>query len=168
MRVQKTFAKLVNSEPCYTQWFDRDNPSGSGDYETTPKIQQENPEKICSKPISCEVQTINGTPVDLTTDNIKICTVLDGFSCINEHQNGKQCKDYKIRYKCPEDFCKDDSEPCFTQWFDRDNPSGSGDYETVIEIRGEYPDQLCTNPISCEVQTIHGTPAELTSDNIKM
>uniref|UniRef100_A0A4W3I6Y4 WxxW domain-containing protein n=1 Tax=Callorhinchus milii TaxID=7868 RepID=A0A4W3I6Y4_CALMI len=146
---------FLDSEPCYTQWFDRDNPSGNGDYETTPEINNEYPDKICKKPISCEVQTTHGTPAELT--------IIGGFSCENKHQNGGKCKDYKIRYKCPEDFCKDDT--CYTKWFDRDNPSGNGDFETTPEIQQEYPDQICKDPISCEVQTTEGTPVELTSDN---
>uniref|UniRef100_A0A4W3HNS0 WxxW domain-containing protein n=1 Tax=Callorhinchus milii TaxID=7868 RepID=A0A4W3HNS0_CALMI len=143
------------SAVCYTEWFDRDNPSGDGDYETVTDIREEYPQQLCKNPLSCEVETIEGIPAELT-----------GFVCVNKQQKGRHCKDYKIRFKCPEDFCK--TEPCYTQWFDRDNPSGNGDYETTPEINNEYPDKICKKPISCEVQTTHGTPAELTSDNIDL
>uniref|UniRef100_A0A4W3HNS9 WxxW domain-containing protein n=1 Tax=Callorhinchus milii TaxID=7868 RepID=A0A4W3HNS9_CALMI len=146
-----------HSEPCYTQWFNRDIPSGDGDYETVPEIKHEYPNQLCDKPIACEVQTVHGTPAELTR-----------FICENKHQKGKECKDYKIRFKCPEDFCNVDSNVCYTQWFEHDDTSKNGQYETITDLRKEFPDQLCEEPISCEVQTIEGTPVEITGDTIKL
>uniref|UniRef100_A0A673N7C3 Si:dkey-205h13.2 n=1 Tax=Sinocyclocheilus rhinocerous TaxID=307959 RepID=A0A673N7C3_9TELE len=45
-----------------------------------------------------------------------------------------------------------------TPWFDRDNPGGLGDYETLSLLLIRYPLQVCTQPIAIEVTTISGTP----------
>ncbi|XP_010790828.1 cartilage intermediate layer protein 1-like [Notothenia coriiceps] len=42
---------------CWTDWFDRDNPSGSGDWEPLSNLRRENPGKICEYPLSIEVVT---------------------------------------------------------------------------------------------------------------
>uniref|UniRef100_A0A673MUM8 WxxW domain-containing protein n=1 Tax=Sinocyclocheilus rhinocerous TaxID=307959 RepID=A0A673MUM8_9TELE len=47
---------------------------------------------------------------------------------------------------------------CRTPWFDRDDPSGLGDNETLSLLLIRYPLQVCTQPIAIEVTTISGTP----------
>ncbi|KAF3849995.1 hypothetical protein F7725_019714 [Dissostichus mawsoni] len=42
---------------CWTDWFDRDNPSGSGDWELSSDLRKENPGKICDYPLYIEVVT---------------------------------------------------------------------------------------------------------------
>uniref|UniRef100_A0AAV2J4P2 WxxW domain-containing protein n=1 Tax=Knipowitschia caucasica TaxID=637954 RepID=A0AAV2J4P2_KNICA len=54
---------------CWTPWFDRDNPSGKGDYETIYHLRKENPGKICDKPLGIEVRTISGLPASSTGNN---------------------------------------------------------------------------------------------------
>lgn len=49
---------------------------------------------------------------------------------------------------------------CYTKWFDRDNPSGQGDYETLKELTAEYPRQICTKPLAIQAATLTGVPAE--------
>ncbi|XP_078095332.1 uncharacterized protein LOC144510017 isoform X4 [Mustelus asterias] len=146
---------------CKTEWFDRDNPSGNGDYEDLVNLRKEYPGQICSKPVACEVETTSGVPASDTGDNIPQCSISSGFACVNEEQNDGSCEDYRIRFFCPESFCS-----CRTEWFDRDNPSGNGDYEDLVNLRKEYPGQICSKPVACEVETTSGVPASDTGDNI--
>ncbi|XP_054650853.1 uncharacterized protein LOC129191490 [Dunckerocampus dactyliophorus] len=149
---------------CWTQWFDRDNPSGRGDYETLGHLRREYPERICPKPFDIEVQTTSGMSMASTGDVIVIADTSRGFICQNSDQKRGRCSDYRVRFRCPIDFC---SPPgCWTQWFDRDNPSGSGDYETLGSLRREYPDAICPKPYEIEVQTTSGMSMASTGDVI--
>ncbi|XP_059494000.1 uncharacterized protein si:dkey-205h13.2 [Stegostoma tigrinum] len=146
---------------CKTQWFDRDNPTGKGDYEDLVNLRKEQPGKICRNPTACEVETTSGVPASSTGDNIPECNISSGFACVNKDQDDGTCEDYKIRFFCPESFCS-----CKTEWFDRDNPSGNGDYEDLVNLQKEYPNQICSRPTGCEVETTAGVPASETGDNI--
>lgn len=57
---------------------------------------------------------------------------------------------------------------CRKPWIDRDNPGGVGDYETLINILAEYPQQVCPQPIAIEVATISGTTVMPTGNNFEM
>ena len=48
---------------CWTQWFDRDDPGGTGDYEVLDELRRENPGKICDNPSVIEVRTLDGRTV---------------------------------------------------------------------------------------------------------
>ncbi|XP_055515432.1 uncharacterized protein LOC129711657 [Leucoraja erinacea] len=146
---------------CKTEWFDRDDATGKGDFETLANLQMEYPGRICSNPSGCEVETVSGIPASDTGDNITPCNAAFGFTCNNEEQSDGLCEDYRIRFTCPESFCN-----CVTQWFDRDDPSGIGDFEDLENLRKAFPDQICSNPTACEVQTIAGIPASSSGNNI--
>lgn len=49
----------------------------------------------------------------------------------------------------------------WTPWFDRDNPSGNGDYETLAELIKEG-NKICTGPARIDCQTTAGIPASWT------
>ncbi|KAI5607694.1 hypothetical protein C0J50_9928, partial [Silurus asotus] len=51
---------------------------------------------------------------------------------------------------------------CYTRWFDRDDPSGFGDYETLINLRAENLGMICNLPYSIQVQTLSGADASTT------
>lgn len=53
----------------------------------------------------------------------------------------------------------------WTEWFDRDDPSGSGDWEIISDVRNANPDMICVNPSAIEVQTISGYAA-ITTGNV--
>ncbi|XP_069771676.1 mucin-5AC, partial [Narcine bancroftii] len=146
---------------CKTQWFDRDDPTGFGDYEHLTHLRNEYPGRICSNPVACEVETLSGIPVSSTGDAVSSCNVMSGFVCVNAEQSDGKCEDYRIRFTCPDSFCN-----CKTQWFDRDDVSGKGDFETLVNLQKEYPDQICSNPTACEVETLSGIPASDTGENI--
>ena len=53
---------------------------------------------------------------------------------------------------------------CWTPWFNRDNPGGTGDWEHVSQLLIENPGQICSNPIYIQVQTASGNPAQSTGE----
>lgn len=55
---------------------------------------------------------------------------------------------------------------CWTNWYDRDNPSGTGDWELLSNLRNENPGQICANPIAIEARTVDtNTPATMTGQD---
>jgi hypothetical protein len=86
----------------WTTWYDRDDASGSGDYEELSKHGD-----VCGDvPITgIECQTTDG--VDYKTAGQKVtCDMTKGFACISSNNGGSMfnptCEDYKVRYKCGE------------------------------------------------------------------
>ena len=55
--------------------------------------------------------------------------------------------------------CSESQTYCWTRWLDRDNPSGSGDWET---LRDFPQSQVCPKPIGIECQTTSGQPYQST------
>ncbi len=53
---------------------------------------------------------------------------------------------------------------CITKWFDRDDPTGYGDYELLADLLNAYPGEICPNPIAIEAQTISGQSASQTGN----
>uniref|UniRef100_A0A8C6TSM3 WxxW domain-containing protein n=1 Tax=Neogobius melanostomus TaxID=47308 RepID=A0A8C6TSM3_9GOBI len=138
---------------CWTQWFDRDNPSGPGDYETLSALHAEYPGKICAYPLQIQVLTTAWHPVSSTGDIIDTSDTVTGFICKNSLQTNGRCSDYQVRFQCPPEFCASTTPCCWTDWFDRDNPSGKGDFEILIKLRKENPGKICNNPLQIQVLT---------------
>uniref|UniRef100_A0A8D0BUA6 WxxW domain-containing protein n=1 Tax=Salvator merianae TaxID=96440 RepID=A0A8D0BUA6_SALMN len=159
---ESTSLALLTGSRCTTYWFDRDDPSGKGDYEILSELRKEYPGEICAQPIGIEAETLEGQPASTTGQIFKLSSPSEGFACVNQDQKGGFCQDYKVRFICPPDFCS----ACKTQWFDRDDPSGHGDFETLAELRREYPDQICPRPIQIEARTLSGVLASETGQNI--
>ncbi|ESO92027.1 hypothetical protein LOTGIDRAFT_121599, partial [Lottia gigantea] len=74
-----------------------------------------------------------------------------GLICKNSDQKDKRCEDYKVRFCCP----KADK---WTQWFDRDNPSGTGDWEHLASLLDAYPGRVCKHPTAVDAQLTSGAP----------
>uniref|UniRef100_A0A3B3ZEP0 WxxW domain-containing protein n=1 Tax=Periophthalmus magnuspinnatus TaxID=409849 RepID=A0A3B3ZEP0_9GOBI len=146
---------------CWTEWFDRDDPSGSGDWELLSDLRKEYPGKVCDKPVDIEVQTLSGLTPDAAGD------VVDkdkGFVCKNVDQKGKMCDDYRVRFSCYSPFCAE--EVCWTEWFDRDDASGTGDWEGLSDLQKQYPGKICKKPKYIEVVTVSGDiPATATGQD---
>ncbi|XP_039638416.1 cartilage intermediate layer protein 2-like isoform X2 [Perca fluviatilis] len=141
---------LLPKPGCWTGWFDRDDPSGTGDWETLSDLRNEYPGKICSKPLAIEARTLSGLTVAAAGDVIYLRDTTKGFVCRNQDQpRPKMCKDYRVRFSCPRSFCK----VCWTQWYNRDAPSGTGDWESLTNLRTENPGQICDSPMSIEAVT---------------
>ncbi|XP_056284654.1 mucin-5AC-like isoform X3 [Pseudoliparis swirei] len=149
---------------CWTKWFDRDNPSGNGDWETLVHLHKENPGQICPKPAAIEAQTLTGLSVAAAGEVIQIDTT-SGFVCRNKDQPDKKCYDYRVRFSCPPSYC--DTDVCWTEFYDRDNPSGTGDWETLVDLHKENPGKICEHPLYIEaVTTDTNTPSTSTGDII--
>ncbi|XP_059212879.1 cartilage intermediate layer protein 2-like [Centropristis striata] len=149
---------------CWTQWFDRDNPSGTGDWETLSSLLKANPGKICTQPIGVEAKTLSGLTAAAAGDVIFKSDTTSGFICRNKDQPKKKwCNDYRVRFSCPPSFC---NPGCWTQWFDRDNPSGTGDWETLSSLLKANPGKICTQPIGVEAKTLSGLTAAAAGDVI--
>ncbi|XP_037553099.1 cartilage intermediate layer protein 1-like, partial [Nematolebias whitei] len=154
---------------AWTQWLDRDNPSGTGDWELLTILQDEKPGQICSIPRDVEAVTLSGQSVAQAGENIFTYDKTLGFVCRNMDQPDKRCNDYKVRFSCSPAACKKGkvAPVCWTKWYDRDNPSATGDWETLSDLRNEYPGQICAAPLYIEAATVVGEiPAILTGDNI--
>lgn len=58
---------------------------------------------------------------------------------------------------------------CWTKWYDRDDPSGTGDWELLSNLRAENPGEICANPLYIEVvDNATMTPAIATGENFYM
>ncbi|XP_025030322.1 mucin-5AC-like [Python bivittatus] len=99
----------VEEQACKTPWFDRDDPSGTGDYELLPDLMDEYPDALCLQPVGIEIQTWDGVPASETGQHFTINDASHGFACINAQQRkGVLCLDYQVRFFCPNSFCKKD------------------------------------------------------------
>ncbi|XP_013397104.1 uncharacterized protein LOC106163931, partial [Lingula anatina] len=103
----ETMAWVESSALSWSAWFDRDNPSGSGDVETLSGQNELGPVCPSGSPISaqCRVKrsgaiftTTSGSPPNVLSHR---CTPTEGLVCKNSDQSGSGCRDYEIRYLCP-------------------------------------------------------------------
>uniref|UniRef100_A0AAV2KGN4 WxxW domain-containing protein n=1 Tax=Knipowitschia caucasica TaxID=637954 RepID=A0AAV2KGN4_KNICA len=151
----------VLSEPrCWTKWLDRGDPSGEGDFETLADLLEESPDDVCPKPVDVEALTLAGETPAAAGDTVVMN--VNGFYCKNKDQKDKKCNDYKVRFSCPPEFCK--PQLCWTQWFDRDDPSGTGDWETLADLQKQNPKQICDRPQQIEVVTTVGEHPALSTN----
>ncbi|XP_027020501.1 cartilage intermediate layer protein 1 [Tachysurus fulvidraco] len=97
-----TGAQLLDKKICFTQWFDRDNPSGKGDYETLSNLRSEYPRKICTRPLSIQAATLTGVTAESIGQVFQAYDTVTGFACVNSNQRNEECcLDYKVRFGCP-------------------------------------------------------------------
>ncbi|XP_033112708.1 cartilage intermediate layer protein 1-like [Anneissia japonica] len=139
----------------WTPWYDRDNPSGTGDWESVGSLLTENPSTMCQKPVAIECQTTAGQPYTSTDDTVSCCPSA-GLVC-KQAENGNSCADYRVRFLCPDKW---------TQWFDRDNPSGTGDWENVPNLYSENPNTMCEKPSGIECRTTGGNSYRSTGQTL--
>ncbi|XP_070399615.1 cartilage intermediate layer protein 2-like [Nothobranchius furzeri] len=88
---------------CWTSWYDRDNPGGTGDWEDLRNLRLAYPGEICRKPLEIQAVTVIGNvPAESTGQNFYAYNTFLGFICLNADQPfGEQCSDYKVRFRCP-------------------------------------------------------------------
>jgi hypothetical protein len=83
----------------WTPWLNRDNPGGSGDYETLKDFITQG--KACAEPEKVECRTRDGRSVSETGEQVT-CTKEAGAYCVNRKQSrGSRCSDYEVRFCCP-------------------------------------------------------------------
>ncbi|XP_067097690.1 cartilage intermediate layer protein 2-like [Osmerus mordax] len=153
---------------CWTDWFDRDDPTGYGDFETLVDLRSEYPGKICPSPVQIEVTTINGVSHTATGNVFAAVDTTTGFVCNNRDQRpGTSCEDYRVRFSCHPPFCG--LGVCWSKWYDSDNPSGTGDWELLSGLQKAYPGSICAHPLYLESVTVDtNTPALSTGQNFKI
>ncbi|XP_034260677.1 mucin-2-like isoform X2 [Pantherophis guttatus] len=101
----------VSKQVCYTRWFNEDNPDHAGDFELVADIMYRYPSEICSLPEKIEVQTLDGIPASATGQKFAVKQAIIGFICLNVMQGkGRGCRDYRVRFVCPQDFCSGGQE----------------------------------------------------------
>jgi len=125
---------LVNHPPVvWTGWYDRDDASGVGDFETLVDLTG-----VCANPVAIDCSTVGN--VDWTdTGETVTCDPAIGLTCVNANQGDGYCLDYKVRFACP---------GTWTAWLNRDYPGGVGDFETLVNFTG-----ICANPIAVDAKT---------------
>jgi len=84
----------------WTQFFDRDNPSGNGDYEIASYLRREYPGRLCSNPIGIDARVVGSNAPYYTTGQSIVISVQSGLQCVNA-RNTRHCLDYKVRFCCP-------------------------------------------------------------------
>ncbi|XP_063078724.1 uncharacterized protein si:dkey-205h13.2 [Engraulis encrasicolus] len=156
---------LICSE-CWTNWMDRDDPTGSGDWETVSSLQKSYPKQMCPNPTAIEVATVDGISLADAGNTFFANDHITGLICKNADQKKCFCRDYKVRFVCSPPYC-DTQKLCWTKWYDRDDPSATGDWETLSSLRTAYPaDNICANPIAIESRTVDtNTPASMTGQD---
>lgn len=79
----------------WTPWYDRDNSSGNGDYESA-HLQA----GVCATPTGVECRTVNNLAL-WQTGEVVVCSTTT-VHCINANQPDGYCNhDYKVRFFCP-------------------------------------------------------------------
>lgn len=84
----------------WTEWFDRDDERGSGDWEKVSDLRTTYPDKLCSSPLNIQAETHGGIPANQTGDVIHKNDKDYGFVCLNKDQAHGLCRNYRVRFLC--------------------------------------------------------------------
>jgi hypothetical protein len=96
-RVAYTVASVSGT---WTSWFDYDNPSGVGDYETRADVIPGSAVCNGAMPIDIQCRTLSG--VDWrAAGEVYTCSPSAGGYCVNSNQPDGFCLDYEVRFLCP-------------------------------------------------------------------
>ncbi|KAM9860826.1 cell migration-inducing and hyaluronan-binding protein [Aulostomus maculatus] len=88
-------------EAEWTDWFDRDDERGSGDWEKLSDLHRAHPDQTCSNPLDIQAETLDGVPSNQTGDVIHKNDKNYGFVCLNKDQGPLGvCNNYRVRFLC--------------------------------------------------------------------
>ncbi|KAM8887797.1 cell migration-inducing and hyaluronan-binding protein [Synchiropus picturatus] len=87
-------------EAEWTEWFDRDDERGSGDWEKLKELHETHPDKLCSGPLDIQAETHDGVAANMTGDVIHKMDKDYGFVCLNKDQPHGTCSNYRVRFLC--------------------------------------------------------------------
>uniref|UniRef100_A0A3Q3BD95 hyaluronoglucosaminidase n=1 Tax=Kryptolebias marmoratus TaxID=37003 RepID=A0A3Q3BD95_KRYMA len=87
-------------ETEWTDWFDRDDERGSGDWEKLSDLQKAYPDQVCSSPLDIQAESHDGVPCNQTGDVIYKNDKNYGFICRNQDQSHGMCQNYRVRFLC--------------------------------------------------------------------
>lgn len=80
----------------WTEWLDRDNASGTGDWELLSEFPS-----VCDEPVAIQCRAKSGTYFTQTSDQVVTCERDIGLICKNNEQLDGYCEDYEVRFYCP-------------------------------------------------------------------
>uniref|UniRef100_A0A673ZFB2 hyaluronoglucosaminidase n=1 Tax=Salmo trutta TaxID=8032 RepID=A0A673ZFB2_SALTR len=87
-------------EAEWTEWFDRDDERGSGDWEKLSDLHKAYPDRLCSTPMDIQAESHDGVPSNETGDVIYKSDRDYGFVCLNKDQSHGLCHNYRVRFLC--------------------------------------------------------------------
>ncbi|KAM3877484.1 cell migration-inducing and hyaluronan-binding protein [Diretmus argenteus] len=87
-------------EAEWTEWFDRDDERGSGDWEKLVDLHKAYPDRLCSSPLDIQAETHDGVPSNQTGDVFHKNDKDYGFVCLNKDQGHGLCHNYRVRFLC--------------------------------------------------------------------
>ena len=141
----------------WTDWIDQDDPaSGNGDWETRESFGER---RVCTSPIGVQAYPLDGagsTAVTHIDESV-------GFWCVNQEQpdGAGDCADFAVRFCCPQYEHGTCDEPGYewTDWLDRDDPTGDGDFENRPSFS---MDEACADPIAVNARARSSGSTEVT------
>ncbi|KAM4602789.1 cell migration-inducing and hyaluronan-binding protein [Polymixia lowei] len=87
-------------EAEWTEWFNRDDERGSGDWEKLADLHKAYPDRLCSTPLDIQAETHDGVPSNQTGDVLHKNDKEYGFVCLNKDQAHGLCHNYRVRFLC--------------------------------------------------------------------
>lgn len=92
--------QVVGSTGTWTSWLNRDEPGGSGDWETLADFPVSS---VCNgaAPAGIECRTADGGIDWSLAGEAYTCAPTIGGVCINTDQSDSECLDYEVRFLCP-------------------------------------------------------------------
>jgi len=101
-RVQQD--KIDRGDAAWTPYFTVDEPSEYGDVEYLADMREAmGSGNVCATPLDIQVVAVSGEIDALETGDVfKTMRKDKGFICLNSDQTSGKCKDYKVRYLCPQ------------------------------------------------------------------
>lgn len=85
----------------WTDWLNRDGPSGNGDYENKSAYSTA---QVCAQPSKIEAKIVGGSTVYRPGDNVpnrlSYFSPAQGLACVNKEQPDGICQNYTVRYLC--------------------------------------------------------------------
>ncbi|KAK7882737.1 hypothetical protein WMY93_028911 [Mugilogobius chulae] len=140
-----------NEVECWTDWFSRDHGKGTGEWETLADLYTENPGQICAKPLDIEAVTVKDGFTPKSFPDVLTMSAEEGLVC-KAADNPQGCQDYKVRFKCPLEFCL--KEECWTDWFVRGRGGDLVSWGVLSAIKSRPTDQFCKEILSTEIKGI--------------
>ncbi|XP_071958006.1 uncharacterized protein [Antedon mediterranea] len=127
----------------WTRWFNYDDPTYIGDFETVSDLYGEYPDEMCENPTAIECQTASGLPYTATGEDVT-CSASSGLKCKNVDQPNRKCSDFKVRF-----ICSDEYEDSVDQEFPNYSLRLTGDYSSnvgwlEVKYQGEWS-RICIN-----------------------
>ncbi|XP_078675153.1 uncharacterized protein LOC144913015 isoform X3 [Branchiostoma floridae x Branchiostoma belcheri] len=141
------------TESCisWTDWFDRDNPTATGDWETMTELRNENPGRICDSPTGIQARVVGtGQDASSTGEVFAWNDPVNGFVCRKADQTDGVCLDYEVRLCCPEvdiDECASGAHSCHPDASCTNTPGG---FNCTCMPGYQGNGQTCTDVDECQ------------------